>query len=343
MPQNLYRAYEAILYSAMEQTEASATVLVLADGVMETPHILTQVGRLPTDAWSSLLTQRPAEVFVQPLASTKDTTALLAFHAPGRTVWSTLQQHTITGAAAAIEHLSGNGEQAEIDWHQITASHRILPVTEEELCRIVLDIHDGPVQKIYSALNHVTHLQHVIEKNLADEPKFASYQNNVSQISQLLEASLTEIRTFLGAFHPPEFKNRSLLDILEGLIIQHEALTEATVNFEVESDIPQTNLPTKIALYRILQEALSNGVQHAGVDEHFVYLWAHLDHIHLEVVDKGAGFTPPTLSGPSATERDEHIGLRGMRDRAQLVGGSFELFSQRGQGTRINVRVPCYG
>ncbi|GAB4431312.1 MAG: hypothetical protein Fur0044_28910 [Anaerolineae bacterium] len=227
---------------------------------------------------------------------------------------------------------------------QTTPSQRILPVTEEELCRIVLDIHDGPVQKIFSALSRVNHLQYVAE-HLAEQEtgSLAHYRHDLAQVAGLLEASLTEIRTFLGAFRPPEFNQRPLLDVLEGLIIQHEELTGTTVHLDAGLDLPEVAPPVKIALYRILQEALANGVRHAGVDEHFVRLWADQADIYLEVVDFGPGFQPPDLTGPTATERAEHIGLRGMRDRAQLVGGEFALVSQPGQGTRINVKVPSHG
>jgi signal transduction histidine kinase len=347
MPQNLYRAYEAILQSLITQSQATAAILVLADSANETPHILAQVGRLTAAGWSHLLRERPPDVLIHPLTSGGPGTALLAVHAAGQICWSDLQRNLIEMMAVTIENLSRT-DNRELDWHQITASQRILPVTEEELCRIVLDIHDGPVQKIYSALHRVTHLQHQVDRlttSLNDDrpADFSTYQENLNQIAWLLENSLTEIRTFLGTFLPPEFKQRPLLDILEGLIIQHEELTDTTVHLEVGSTLPDLDVPLKIALYRILQQALANAVQHAGVSEHFVYLWAHQDHIHLEVVDRGPGFTPPNLMGPAATERNEHIGLRGMRDRAQLVGGTFALSSQPGQGTRINVRLPCHG
>lgn len=347
MSQTLYHAYEAILQALVDQAQATAAILVLADGAVETPHILAQVGRLTAAGWARQLKERPPDVWVQPLAATTAPAALLAVHAAGQTQWSQTQQSLIRAAALSIEYLSRPGE-AEIDWRQLTASQRILPVTEEELCRIVLDIHDGPVQKIFSALNRINHLQHVTEhflrEALANQPEtLATYRDNLQQVAGLLEASLTEIRTFLGAFRPPEFNQRPLLDVLEGLIIQHEELTGSTVHLEAGSDLPEVAPPVKIALYRILQEALANAVRHAGVSEQFVYLWAHQDHINLEVVDFGPGFEPPDLTGPAATERAEHIGLRGMRDRAQLVGGAFTLFSRPGQGTRINVWVPRYG
>ncbi len=134
-------------------------------------------------------------------------------------------------------------------------------MTEEELCRIVLDIHDGLVQKIFSTLSRITHLQYVVGQ-FADQSSdlLADFQYDLGQVAGLLEASLIEIRTFLGVFRPPEFNQRPLLDVLEGLIIQHEELTGTTVYLEAGLDLPDMAPPVKIALYRILQEALSNGV-----------------------------------------------------------------------------------
>lgn len=343
MPQTLHRAYEAILRGLLDQAQAIAAVLVLADSSTENPHILAQAGDLAPPQWANLFKELPPELYIQPLVSTGEMTALLAVYVASRTDWDSTRYSLIQAAARSLEHLSRTGEDG-IDWRQITASQRILPVTEEELCRIVLDIHDGPVQKIFSALSRVNHLQYVTAQWVdQDTNPLSGCRSDLAQVAALLEASLIEIRTFLGAFRPPEFNQRSLLDVLEGLIIQHEELTGTTVHLEAALNLPEVAPPVKIALYRILQEALANGVRHGRVDEHFVHLWADQSDIYLEVVDFGPGFQPPDLTGPAATERAEHIGLRGMRDRAQLVGGTFALFSRPGKGTRISVKVPCHG
>lgn len=343
MPQTLHRAYGAILRGLLDQAQAIAAVLVLADSSTENPHILAQAGDLTPTYWAGLFKELPPELYIQPLVSTGEMTALLAVYVASQTDWDSTRYSLIQAAARSLEHLSRTGEDG-IDWRQITASQRILPVTEEELCRIVLDIHDGPVQKIFSALSRINHLQHVAGQLSDQETELlGDYRHDLSQVAGLLEASLIEIRTFLGAFRPPEFNQRPLLDVLEGLIIQHEELTGSTVHLEANLNLPEVAPPVKIALYRILQEALANGVRHGRVDEHFVHLWADQSDIYLEVVDFGPGFQPPDLTGPAATERAEHIGLRGMRDRAQLVGGAFALFSRPGKGTRISVKVPCHG
>ncbi len=218
------------------------------------------------------------------------------------------------------------------------AAHRILAVNEQELQRLVLDIHDGPVQKLFTALTQLNLLKARADHGEAPTDEWLM---RLTQVTNLLEASLEDIKLSLGAFRPPEFARRDLVSVLEGLIIQHEESTDSRVELETQGEIPRVSLPAKIALYRILQEALSNAYRHARVKQVRVRLSAEGQRVRLEVEDRGRGFQPPPLVGPEATERAEHIGLRGMRERVSLVGGTFALESAPGAGTRIVVEVPA--
>lgn len=220
----------------------------------------------------------------------------------------------------------------------VTYPHRILSVTEEELSRIILDIHDGPVQYLFAALSLLTRIQHQSASGKMDS---LALQSQLKQLSDMIETSLREIKSFMGTFRPPEFHSRSLLAIIQGLVIQHEEWSGSTVELKIEALPAEVSLPVKIAIYRILQEALSNAYRHAQVDHHWVQLWSEDHMICMTVVDRGKGFEPPPLDGPMATEREEHIGLRGMRDRVALLGGLFSLTSSPGEGTRILVKVPA--
>jgi signal transduction histidine kinase len=217
------------------------------------------------------------------------------------------------------------------------ATHRILSVTEEELSRIVLDIHDGPVQYLFAGLSLLTRLQHEIETEC---PQSEHALPTIRQVSGMMEESLREIKFFLGTFRPPEFPRRPLTSIIEALVVQHEQWTGQTINLIIETVPEDVTLPAKIAVYRVLQEALSNSYRHAGSEQVEVKLWSRGSSIFLQVVDQGNGFEPPPLHGPKATEREEHIGLRGMRDRVTLLGGKFHLDSSPGEGTRILVKIP---
>jgi signal transduction histidine kinase len=220
----------------------------------------------------------------------------------------------------------------------VTYPHRILSVTEEELSRIILDIHDGPVQYLFAALSLLTRIQNQSASGKTDP---IALQSQLKQLTDMIETSLREIKSFMGTFRPPEFHSRSLLSIIQALVIQHEEWSGSTVELKIESLPADVSLPVKIAIYRILQEALSNAYRHAKVDHHWVQLWSEDNMICMTVVDQGKGFDPPPLDGPMATEREEHIGLRGMRDRVALLGGLFSLTSSPGEGTRILVKVPA--
>lgn len=227
------------------------------------------------------------------------------------------------------------------------ASRALLQVNERELQRIILDIHDGPVQNMFAALSQLNLLEKALARHggASDQTKLALGER-VKRVVALLEGSLGEIRNFISTFRPPEFEKRDLVSVVEGLIIQHEELTGNAVKLEVSGPLPSVSLPVKIALYRILQEALSNAYRHAGVDYHHVRLYATEAEIGMEVWDEGVGFdTAAVLSaGPAVTNQSSgevrHIGIRGMQERVNLLGGDFRIDSQPGRGTRVSVRIP---
>ncbi|MCA9972794.1 MAG: sensor histidine kinase, partial [Anaerolineales bacterium] len=221
------------------------------------------------------------------------------------------------------------------------AAQRILAVNEEEMQRIILDLHDGPVQQLFAAQSQLRTLQKRRERQEAVDP--AEYDLLLARVSRLLEAALAEIRHFLGAFRPPDFARRDLQQILQGLFMHHELTTGCEVSFSGPETAVSPPLPVKITLYRICQEALANAYRHAGAQTQQVRLQVEDGWLSLVVEDCGKGFVPPPLHGPDATEREEHIGLRGMRDRVALVGGCFALHSAPGAGTRITVGVPYDG
>lgn len=220
------------------------------------------------------------------------------------------------------------------------AARRILAVTEEELQRIVLDIHDGPVQNLFAALSQLTLLKTRLNHHQLPDEECAT---TLSRTINLLEASLGDIRDLLGTFRSPEFAVSGLAEIVEDIVVQHESFTSGTVELEINEPLPNSvSLPVKIALCRILQESLANVRRHAGVENATVKLWGTRKRLMLEVADQGRGFDPPPLNGPHATERQEHIGLRGMRERAALVGGKLSVESHPGTGTRVHVEVPIH-
>lgn len=211
---------------------------------------------------------------------------------------------------------------------------RFLEVAEREIGRIILDIHDGPVQNIFAALSQLYVVQRRLDRH--SEP-LAEELQRIGRSIGLLEHALNEVRTFMGAFRPPEFERRDLVSVLEGLLIQHEELTGNTARLTIEGELPCVPLPVKIGLYRILQEALSNAVRHGGAVSHEVLLAGDGRAVRLRVGDAGRGFdVAAVLRGRPG----QHIGLEGMRERVSMLGGRFSIESAPGRGTTVSVEVP---
>lgn len=217
---------------------------------------------------------------------------------------------------------------------------RLLAVTEEELQRIVLDVHDGPVQQLYAALSQLSSLRrHRESAELVSQSELAM----LDRVIALLESSLRQIRNLLSTMRSPGFAERGLKDLLEGAVVEHEALGGGRVSLVMAAMTRDVILPVKLCLFRILQEALSNVRRHADVQEACVTLHESGERLVLSIADHGRGFDPPPLTGPCATNRPEHIGLRGMRERAAFIGGILTVESSPGQGTRVRVEVPFRG
>lgn len=216
------------------------------------------------------------------------------------------------------------------------ASRRLLAAGERELQRIVLDMHDGPVQDIFAA---VSHLQ-LLERDLAAQPDAA---RRAGQAAALLERALGEIRTLIGVFRPPGFERRPLEAILEGLTVQHEAMTDQAVECSFEESLGECSLPVKIALYRILQEALANGHRHAKSTRQAVTVERVGNDLRMIVTDDGQGFDSSMVLAREADVGVEggHFGLRGIQDRVAMLGGHFAITSAPGKGTTLTVTVPA--
>jgi signal transduction histidine kinase len=92
----------------------------------------------------------------------------------------------------------------------------------------------------------------------------------------------------------------------------------------------------KLTLYRVLQESLTNAYRHAGGQGQAVRVWVDDGMLVAEVSDTGPGMTPPTDG------RDDHMGVVGMRERVECLGGTFMIDSAPGEGTRVLARIPLY-
>jgi signal transduction histidine kinase len=93
----------------------------------------------------------------------------------------------------------------------------------------------------------------------------------------------------------------------------------------------------KIALYRLLQESLANGYRHSGATEQRVDVSHAAGNVDVRIADNGQGFNPTEVAGAG------HLGLAGMRERIEILGGTFSVNSAAGVGTSIHARLSLAG
>lgn len=226
------------------------------------------------------------------------------------------------------------------------AMAQILLTDERMLGRMGLDIHDGPTQQLSVALLEVQ----LLEAELADAeeaglPAPATLRPALARIYETVGGALHEMRELIGHLRPAQFEDRRLIDILQDAITGFEKRTDCEVSATWEGEFPVNgvSITQRITLYRILQETLTNAHRHGRARSVRVHVSEDPSGVTLEVQDDGAGFDTEAAQRRRPGMPLARFGLHGMRDRAQILGGSFDIVSAPGEGARVSVFLPRWG
>jgi signal transduction histidine kinase len=223
------------------------------------------------------------------------------------------------------------------------AMAQILATDERMLGRMGLDIHDGPTQQLSVALLEVQ----LLEADIADAedgelPTPDSLRPALGRIYETVGGALHEMRELIGHLRPAQFEDRRLCDILQDAVTAFEARADCatTTSWEGEFPVNGVSITQRITLYRILQETLTNAQRHGRASSVAVRVVEDASGVTLEVTDDGAGFDPVAVQRRRPGMPLARFGLYGMRDRAQILGGSFDAVSTPGEGATIRVFLP---
>jgi signal transduction histidine kinase len=202
------------------------------------------------------------------------------------------------------------------------AATRSTTLNERVLRRLSADLHDGPAQDLGFAL-----------LKLDGDETSSELHDQLEPIQRSISRALSEIRAIASGMCLPELESLSLEETLRRVIGQHQRRTQTNVQvtLEVTQQVP---LPVKITLYRLVQESLTNAFKHGGGKGQAVRLRSADDHLHLEIQDEGPGFDLQTM-----LEHNERLGLAGMRERVEGLGGDFQVDTAPGKGTRIQIKL----
>jgi signal transduction histidine kinase len=246
-------------------------------------------------------------------------------------------------ARVAAESMGWILEQTRLTTALERAMAQILETDERMLGRIGLDIHDGPTQQLSVALLEVQLLQAKLDDaESAGPPLPDGLRAAIGRIYETVGGALVEMRELIGHLRPAQFEDRGLPEVLEDAMLAHESRTGATVarSFDGEFRDEVVSITQKITFYRILQEALSNSHRHGQAHRLTVAVGETPAGITMEVADNGVGFDPESIPRPRPGMPQARFGVYGMRDRAQLLGGSCAIQSAPGRGTVVRVFLP---
>jgi signal transduction histidine kinase len=209
------------------------------------------------------------------------------------------------------------------------AAARTTALNELERRRIGSDLHDGPSQTLAFAMLRLDE----VEGRLEETGQGGSQE--LGSVRGALADALGEMRTIAAGLRTPELESATPAEIVRRAVADHERKAGSSPTVDVEGIPDRAPLATKIALYRILSEALSNAARHGGGAGVAVRVTGSGDgNLTAEVSDKGPGFD--VRRGPT----QGHLGLTGMRERAELLGGGLTLDSSAEGGTHVRAFLP---
>jgi PAS domain S-box-containing protein len=210
-------------------------------------------------------------------------------------------------------------------------SHQILLVQENQRKEISRELHDEISQLLLSINLHLA----IFDSKTAINPK--SIRRNVTRVRWLVEKSVRIVHDFARELRPPMLDDLGLIPALNTHIADFAQRKGLKVHFTASRGVEALGGDKRTVLYRVTQEALANVAKHARASVVKVLMIKAGRGVSLEVSDNGKAFDVGRLSSAAWGDR---LGLMGMRERVEMVGGRFSVESASGAGTTIRAEIP---
>jgi signal transduction histidine kinase len=233
----------------------------------------------------------------------------------------------------AIETLQDISEQVKAHESRRFYLQKVLAAQEEERKRIACDLHDDTAQ---SLLLLIRRLDTLIYSNRAKIPR--STEEELSKLVSLAMEIHSGIKRYAQELRPAILDDLGLIAALEWMY--DKLITEQGIHIEAEIDIVGEDLSreAQLVLFRIAQEAITNIKKHAEASKVVIKLKSEKHKMHMVISDNGKGFYVPVQLGTMASSGK--LGIIGMQERVQLLGGTLNIQSRSGEGTSVIVEIP---
>ncbi len=252
----------------------------------------------------------------------------------GTTRWLTARGEAVGDATGRIVHLRGTAqditERRLADETLAGMSGKLLEAQEQERTRIARELHDDICQRVaIIALN--------LKQVEIDLPTGrVQLRKRVASECKQISVLATDIQELSHRLHSSKLEYLGLEAAAMGFCAEMAKLKNVEIDFHAD-DVPQAlSTEGSLSLFRVLQEALQNGVKHSGSKKFQVAIHCSWNEVELKVRDWGSGFVL------EAAAKSWGLGLTSMRERLKLVGGTLSIESQPGAGTTVCARAPLY-
>lgn len=208
---------------------------------------------------------------------------------------------------------------------------KVISAEEEERKRIARELHDEAIQSLSAVLAQLGAIQEGLRPG-------AKVRERLAEVRELMVGAIGEVRKAILGLRPSALDDLGLVPALRSFAT--ERLEEAGVTLHWDATGLRRRLPQEMetALFRIVQEAITNIVRHAQAETVRIQLWEEGGSVIAEVEDDGVGFDIARFRRQRSGEGG--LGLLGMRERASLFGGTMEAQSSPEQGTRLRFELP---
>jgi signal transduction histidine kinase len=213
-----------------------------------------------------------------------------------------------------------------------TLASRLINAQEIERRRIAMELHD----ELGQALNAMKLHLRVIENGLEGDQR--ATREECEKLQEYLDNVIEDVRRLSLALSPTVLEDLGLTAAIQWLVSGFAKYPAAKVTADIEEIDHYVPDKHRIAIYRVLQEVLTNIRKHARAEHVSIVIRRHDDTVAFSVEDDGTGFDPNRELMKAASEKG--LGLATMSERVRVAGGILELWSQEGKGTRITFSIP---
>ena len=210
-------------------------------------------------------------------------------------------------------------------------SRQVLRAQEEERKRIGRELHDVIAQTLAGINVRLANLQKAAARNptgLADQ---------LARTQRLVEKSVDRVHQFARELRPTMLDDLGLIPALHSFLKSFTTRTGVRTSLTAFAEVEQLDTAPRTVLYRVAQEALANVAKHAHASRVAVILQKLPAAVRMEIKDDGQSFQVDRVLHP---QKNQRLGLLGMRERVEMVGGKFAVEAAPGKGTTIRVEIP---